>query len=229
MRVWRSFAVAMVFVLGAGCVCAQQEALLKHQDSRPRQISAELTQIAEVKALSTADAAQSIPVRLRGMATTLSGWKNSFFLQNGTAAISVDRTDSADVQSGDEVEVVGVSAAGMFAPVVSARQVTVLKAGTLPKAEWPKTKVAEFADLATGRLDSTWVRIEGVVRAEAVSEMWGRQMLFLTLRSGGANLSLLVLNYEHKDQDLVDAKVVRDGLQQSQATNRSAIVCAEFG
>ncbi len=205
----RCCAVGLVLLLGAGCVPAQQSVRTLARDVG--QPTTMLTHILDVKALSTADAAKAVPVRLTGVVTTLSGWKNSFFLQSGDYAISVDRSDTTAVQSGDEVEVVGVSAAGMFAPVVAANQVTVLKRGTLRKADLPKAKRVDYGDLATGRLDSSWVQVDGIVRSEAVSEIWGREVLFLMLRVGASNLPLLVLNYEKKDPGLVDAKVTVEG------------------
>ena len=42
-----------------------------------------LTKVAAVRALPLSKARQSLPLRLRGIVTTPSGWKNSFFLQDG--------------------------------------------------------------------------------------------------------------------------------------------------
>jgi hypothetical protein len=72
-----------------------------------------------------AQAERLIPVKLTGVVTDLSGYKNSFFFQDETGGISVDRTDSADVHAGDRVEIVGTSGPGLFAPVVLASRVIV--------------------------------------------------------------------------------------------------------
>jgi diguanylate cyclase (GGDEF)-like protein len=168
----------------------------------------ELTRIEALKKLAPADAAKSYPVKIRGVVTTLSGWKNSFFLQSGSTAISVDRTDSTPVHSGDSVEVTGVSAAGMFAPVVTASRVTVLG-----RANLPEPRRSEYASLATGVEDSTWVEVRGIVHSAAISEVWGRPVLFLGLRVGRDNLTVRVLDFANNNYDkLVDSAVTVDGV-----------------
>jgi len=47
----------------------------------------------EVRRLTSVQAKQRYPVRVEGVVTALSGWRNSFFLQDATAGISVDRND----------------------------------------------------------------------------------------------------------------------------------------
>ena len=52
-----------------------------------------LTHVNEVRRLTSVQAKQRYPVRVEGVVTALSGWRNSFFLQDATAGISVDRND----------------------------------------------------------------------------------------------------------------------------------------
>jgi hypothetical protein len=94
----------------------------------------ELTMVRDVRNLTSDQARQARPVRLHGVVTVLSGWKNSFFVQDATAGISVDRTDNADVQVGDQVEVIGVSSPGLFASLVLASYVRVVGHGSPPPA-----------------------------------------------------------------------------------------------
>src|ERR1700722_733352 len=130
------------------------------------------SQVMEVRRLAPAEAARAEDVRLRGVVTALSGWKNSFFLQDATGGISVDRKDNAAVKQGDEVQVEGVTGAGMFAPIVVADRVTVLGRNRLPNA-----RSVSYRDLAGGKLDSQWGQGRGVVHSATVSDSWGRPVL----------------------------------------------------
>jgi len=150
------------------------------QGQRPRA----LTTVRDVRALNPDQAGQARPVRLRGVVTVLSGWKSSFFFQDATAGISVDRTsDSPELQSGQSVEIQGVTAPGMFAPIINAESLTVLGVSKLPPA-----RLFGLDDLAGGKQDSQWIAIRGIVRSAAVKPSWGRSVLFLEVDIGGGNL-----------------------------------------
>jgi len=136
--------------------------------------------------------------------TALSGWKTSFFLQDATGAISVDREDAAEVHAGDEVELTGISGAGMFAPVAIARHVDVKGRGQMPAA-----KRKSYQELSTGTEDSQWVQIRGVVRDARVSEDWGRRVLFLTIGLDGATITGRVYSFGAVDPGLVVNATVR--------------------
>ena len=144
----------------------------------------ELTTIRDVRSLTPEQARQGRPVRLRGVVTGLSGWKSSFFFQDTTAGISVDRTnDSPELQAGQSVEVRGVTGSGLFAPIVIAESVTARGQGKLPAAHF-----LGLDKLAGGKQDSQWIAIRGIVRSAAVKPSWGRSVLFLEIDIGGGNL-----------------------------------------
>jgi len=143
----------------------------------------ELTEARAVRALTSDQARQARPVRLRGVVTVLSGWKSSFFFQDATAGISVDRSsDAPKVEAGQLVEIEGTTAPGLFAPLVNATRVTVLGKGKMPLA-----RLAGFDELAHGKLDSQWIAIRGVVRSAIVRPSWGRRVLFLEVDIGDGN------------------------------------------
>jgi diguanylate cyclase (GGDEF)-like protein len=165
----------------------------------------ELTEVREIRALTPQQAAQARPVRLRGIVTVPSGWKNSFFFQDGTAGISVDRSQaSPQVQPGQLVEIRGVTGPGGFAPVVIAASVRVLGKGTLPPA-----RRFESSELASGKQDSQWLAIRGIVRSAAVRPILDRPVLFLEIDMGGGNLvSVRVLNFSGSDWSHLPASTV---------------------
>ena len=146
--------------------------------------SSELTEIRQIRTLSAEQASTDRPVRLRGVVTAVSGWKTSFFLQDITSGISVDRFDGGpEVQAGQLVEILGVTSPGMFAPIVKANSVTVLGNSKLPLA-----RPVGAVDLAGGAFDSQWTRVQGMVRTAVVKQIWGHDVLLLELDIGGGSL-----------------------------------------
>ena len=167
-----------------------------------------LRRVESVRKLPLETAAQSLPVRLVGVVTALSGYKNSFFVQDAIAGISVDRTDDAIVQVGDRVEITGVSSAGGFAPVIMASKVTVLGHGVHPAGR-PVT----YVDLLGGAEDSQQVEMMGVVVAGRVGKLFDKQALFLTLDVGAATVNLIVQEYRGLDSArLIDATIRVQGV-----------------
>jgi diguanylate cyclase (GGDEF)-like protein len=133
--------------------------------------------------------------------TALSGYKNSFFLQDRTAGISVDRTDAAVVHVGDLVRVTGSSGTGLFAPIVLASNVLV-EGHALPP---PATRVS-FGDLFGGSQDSQWIEVEGIVHSANISDLFGHNILTLSLEIGGGSVRVLLQDFSGTDPSrLIDS------------------------
>jgi PAS domain S-box-containing protein len=163
-----------------------------------------LTTVRQVRALSLEEAKLEYPVKLSGVVTVLSGSANSFFFADETAGISIDRKDvNPEVQSGDRVEVSGVSEPGFFAPSVTSIHVRILNHGKLPPAP-----LKTFQEMAGGALDSQWIEIRGVVHAASIAESWGRQVLFLETDVGGGSITVRVHDFPPIDPEtLIDAEI----------------------
>ncbi len=147
-------------------------------------------------------------VRLRGVVTAFSGWKNSFFLEDGSGGISVDRDENAAVQVGNEVEVTGSIRPGLFAPIVVAERTDVIGTVALPPA-----RISTYGDLARGQFDSRRVEVEGIVHAARSDEMWGRRILLVKLQITGGLITLHVLDFPPENPDyLVDSTVRVQGV-----------------
>jgi len=155
------------------------------------QASPELTTVRQIRALTPDQAAKARPVRLRGVVTVLSGWKYSFFFQDATAGISIERASNLpQLQAGQSVEVRGVTGPGQFAPIVTADQVTVLGKGALPP-----TRVMGLNQLLGGNQDAQWLAVRGIVRSAAIKQIWDRSVLVLSLDLGqGYLVSVRVFN-----------------------------------
>lgn len=149
----RCRAVLWLLLLGgfAGTVLAQESAS-----------NAELDNAAAVRALSPEAAAKQRPVRLRGNLLLVTVLRNALVLLDHTEGIYVELRGSVDdrFQLGDELEVVGESKAGDFAPIVRARRVERVGPGKLPAPR--QTTIAE---VNAGGFDAAWIELRGIVRA----------------------------------------------------------------
>ncbi len=162
------------------------------------------TSIQQIRAF-TPEQAAAHPVLLRGVVTVLSGWKNSFFLQDATSGISVDRLDEAPaLQPGDEIEVRGITGPGLFAPIVIAQHVTVLGTGKV----LPAAPLRTPTELAEGREDSQWLSVRGIVRSAQIKPSWGRSVLFLKIDLGDHSL-ITARVYTFSQQDLARLPAAR--------------------
>ena len=163
-----------------------------------------ITKVAEVRSLGENEAKQGRPVHLRGVVTALSGWKNSFFFQDETAGISVDPASAATaVRAGDEVEVSGITTAGLFAPNITATSVTFIGKGKLPRA-----RALRYEQLQAGQQDSQWIALVGVTRSASVMELWGHRVLRLMIVTGSGKVEIRVGAFAGVDPEkLLDATV----------------------
>ncbi len=155
-----------------------------------------ITNVQAIRGLGSPEAALGRSIHLQGVVTAISGWKNSFFLQDAGAGISIDRDSaSPEVRAGQRVAIEGVTAAGKFAPIVKATQVRVLGPGSFPA---PRTTSAEA--LTAGSLDSQWTTVRGFVRTATVTHMWQHDVLSLEMDLGEGNVVTAIIR-EYPGED----------------------------
>ncbi len=183
-----------------------------------------LTKVEQIRGLKQEQAAQGLPVKLTGTVTDLSGYKNSFFFQDSTAGISVDRTDRAEVGVGDIVKLSGTSNAGLFAPTVVASQVQVVGHGPLPPA-----RQVGYGDMIGGVLDSQRIEVRGVVRSARISQTFAHDTLNLVVELGGGSIKAVVQNFAGIDYArLVDSTVSIRGVCTSNFNEKRQFVGVEM-
>ena len=150
----------------------------------------ELHTAEEIRRLSPTEADRRYPVRIRGIITFFDDRipAHSFrFIQDDTAGIYyyVDGSpNNPTCKVGQMVEIQGVTGAGSFAPVITAQSTRILGEGKLPE---PKSVPLE--DLVSGREDSQFVEVRGIVRA-----VWGGETngyYFITLATGQGHLTVM--------------------------------------
>jgi diguanylate cyclase (GGDEF)-like protein len=122
---------------------------------------APLTQVRQINELTNAQAANSLPVKLRGTATYVSPDDGGLFVQSDGHGTYVNYSGRTELSPGDQILVTGVTDAS-FRPEVTASKIEVLAHGSLPQP-----KPATFEDLIQSRLDSLYVNIRGHVLAAA--------------------------------------------------------------
>jgi signal transduction histidine kinase len=173
--------------------------------------AAPLTSAAAVRSLSATEAAAARAVRLRGQLVLATATGNALVLLDRGEGIYVALPRAAErgFRLGDEIEVVGVSDAGDFAPIVRAQQATRLGSGALPAP-----RAATVAEIAAGGLDAAWIELRGIVRActplppprPAAGPPPARGSWLLSLAQGDDRMNVQV-NGHVSPAELVDAHV----------------------
>lgn len=159
---------------------------------------AEITTAKAVLELSPDSAEQGHSVLVKGVVTCSDAKGVLCFVQDETAGVYVF-TGEPLPEIGDIVQVKGVSKKGRFSPIILAESIEVQGKGPLPK---PTPMAVE--QMASGRYDSQWVEVEGVVLRQV--ENWGQ--ILLSLGSGNSRLDVRILKGDPAAQpNLVDARI----------------------
>ena len=158
-----------------------------------------LTHIEQIRNLTIEEAEEGQPVRLRAVVTYYNWDAGDLFIQDSTGGIWVEPGQTKPgLHSGELVQVEGYSNVGDFAPEIAHAEFRSLGDAPLPNPVRPSSD-----ELASGRLDSQWIELEGVVRSVAQRDGG----LILNVFSGASESSVFVLNYPSVPTDIVDGKV----------------------
>jgi signal transduction histidine kinase len=168
-----------------------------------------LTNAAQVHALAPEVAIQRLPVRLEGVVTRhRPRLADRFFFQDSTDGLYVRASGAwPKVSVGDRLRIEGFTDAGDYAPVVQLERVE-----KLGRSELPKPELVTAAALATGRYDSRWVEVRGIVRSAAPASVMARDQLAIQLRSAGKDILIGIDDAGSASTNLVDAEVIARGV-----------------
>ncbi len=179
---------------------------LHAQSDATTTIQLHLTNAAAVHALSPEAAGKSLPVQLEGVVTHYHPrLSDGMCFQDATDAVYVNLTGlRPEVKVGDRVRIEGVTGMGDYAPIVILKQIERLGPGVMPV---PQQVTA--AALATGRYDSRWVEVTGIVRSAVPAQrtQTAAAHLAMELRCDGNDLLVRVSEYAPSSTNLVDAEV----------------------
>jgi two-component system sensor histidine kinase/response regulator len=164
-----------------------------------------LNHVEQVRGLKPEQAALGYPVRLQATVTYVDYAWGNLFVQDSTGGIFVQGDNqAANLKRGELVEVIGVSSEGDFAPTVVSSRIRVLGQG-----EQPVARPVSFEHLFSGKEDSQWVEVRGVVRSIRKEE----DHLYLEIVSGGGRFKAEIPGFSGTDLPLylVDAGVAIHG------------------
>src|ERR1039457_6993021 len=136
-----------------------------------------LDTVASVRKLAAARAALALPVRIAGVITALDPiWRQMFFQDQSGGIYLKYSGNPPGLRVGERVMINGITDAGNYAPVILAPKFQDKGPSALP-APIPVT----FDDAASGRLDSQYVVVEGVVHPLKFAEQPDHPLLTFEL------------------------------------------------
>ncbi len=125
-----------------------------------------LTNVSQILRASSSDLALNPSVNLHAVITYADPAWSSYFIQDDTGGIFLNRTQQPPwIEPGTAVAVEGVASSSAFAPIIRERKTDLLVFKGLPDA-----KLFPFEDLAGGKQDSQWVEVEAVPHSASIFE-----------------------------------------------------------
>ncbi len=189
--------------LRRGLRCATATSLIAVASSATAQNpSPELRTAAAVRSLTVEEAQQQRRVRLRGVVTFFEESLYSRFIQDETAGVYLfDSALPLHLMPGQLVEVVGTTSPGEYAPIVVPKEINVIGEAPLPAA-----KPVTYQQLASGKEDSQFVEITGIVRWANYDE--ALQHYLIEIATGGGRLSVYARQLPvTRSEELLDSTV----------------------
>lgn len=160
-----------------------------------------LESVAAIRKLAPEEARKGYPVRFAATVLYYDRKWRVLFVHDGTESIYIHAQEQEYIlQSGQRVEITGVSDPGGYAPMVMGATVRVIGSGTLPQA-----RRVSFESLSTGSEDSQWVELEGVVHRVEVND--AHPLLHLKTPSGVFQVTLPVMPEKSVLARLVDSRL----------------------
>ena len=169
--------------------------------------------VAEVHALSAAEAARNLPVSLSGVITVFNADLRIFFVEDATGGIYGYGADvwNLPLHPGQLVKLTGTTDPGEFAPTVGHIHLTVV--GNAPL---PALRNYSFADIFSGNEDSNWLAVEGILQSAIQQD--GHTVLHL--QSGAEHFQADIFGALPVPPHLINAKVSIRGVCGSRFNSR---------
>ena len=166
----------------------------------------------DVLNLEPGQARREVPVTLRGVITYFKPEGiPDLIVQDNTGGLFVNdpgRLLPLTLQPGTEIEVDGVTDLENFAPRINLNAVRLLGNATLPQPQR-----VSLDDLHSGRFDTQYVEVDGVVRSATIDGQLNPPRLILRVATPSAQLDAWVLRYGAEDpKGFVDARVRSRGV-----------------
>ena len=165
----------------------------------------EITRLADVRFMSPGDAAEQKRIHVDAVVTFHRPSNGVTFVHDGTAGIYAELHGADfDLASGDLVEIAGVTEEGLFAPQIGPTAIRKISSG----AAFPIPVDVSLDQALTGRYDSQWVRMSGVVRAVR-ADVEGS---VLTVATSGGQYDLTLIDGPGEISHLLDNVISVEGV-----------------
>jgi len=150
-----------------------------------------LSTAAQIRALSMEEAGKALPVRLKGTVTAFAdSAHSSFFLLDSTGSALVNQSvSSLSVESGQKVEVDGVTTTGQLSAAISALSVKVT--GT---TQLPSPQLFRWNELIGGEQNNQWIQVRGMVRSAVSTRNAGHPGMNLVVDIGPGGLATAIVD-----------------------------------
>ena len=145
-----------------------------------------VTTVKQILQMSREEASRGYPVRIRGVVTYCDPTSPDLFIHDSTAGIWVDLPrGSPGLQSGDLIDIGGVTEQPDFAPQIGKPQYRIVGRAPLPAA--PRVT---FNQMASTREDGQWVSVQGIVRTAEINAQL--KLTLLTLAMGDGRITVRI-------------------------------------
>src|ERR1700678_2244082 len=171
------------------------------------QSSAPLTSVQAVKAISNAEAAHNLPVKIEATVTYLRPTEKNLFVMENGYGVYVRFGQDIGLLPGDRIAVTGYTEPS-FRPIVVAKEVRFLAHGQLPVPV-----PAKFEDLIKARFDSQYIQITGHVLSAALDTSQSFNSLRFRVRVPDGTVEGIMANTgKLRPEDLLEADVRMTGV-----------------
>ncbi len=178
-----------------------------------------LKQVSEIRKLTATEARQGFPILLHGVVTYFDALGPDLFFQDSSGGVWVHWMEGqAKPRKGELIELEGVTTQVDFAPDIAQPRWRVIGEGPMPEPHRPS-----YEQLASAVDDSTWVEVEGIVRAVSLDANGGYLRLKLAV-DGGRTLALLPPPHAGIPAELVEARVRIHGVAASVFNRKNQIL-----
>ncbi len=204
---WCRVTFVVTQLLAVSCVCTAQSA------------PEELRTAAAVRSLSVEEAKQKRAVRLYGVVTFFEENLFSRFVQDETSGVYLyDSALPLHLTPGQLVEIVGTTSPGEYAPIVVPKEIRVIG-----ESAFPIPKRVTYEQLASGKEDSQFVEISGIVRLVDFDEK--SEHYRIEIATGGGRLSVYARELPVKNKEaLPDSTLQVRGVCSTQFNHQRQLI-----
>jgi diguanylate cyclase (GGDEF)-like protein len=166
-----------------------------------------LTSVQQIVAISNAEAANSVPVKLEATVTYVHASEHNLFVMEDGSGVYVRLNKDIGLLPGDRIAITGITAPS-FRPILISQEIHVLSHGSLPIP-----KPATFQDLIKAKWDSQYVVITGHVLSAALDPAQASYSLRIQVKvPGGTVEGIIAVPGKLRSEELLDADVRLSGV-----------------